>query len=266
MRLSAVTIFALIVMLLAGSGCVSAPGTPAPASATPSLQEVLPHYVIGVDENYPPFTYRDSGGNFTGFDIEAARWIAARQEFSAEFVAVPWDAILPALEDGSIDMVYSGMTITAERQERVRFTGPYYTVNQSIAARQGSGITMDDLYAGRLRIGAQAGTPGAAWAMDNLVIAGKMPAGDLLLYPDITTLSENLSAGAIDVSVIEAPVQERAVAGRPLFIIGEIFTNEQYAVAVRKTDPELLALMDDGLEQLMEDPHWQQLLEKYGLE
>jgi ABC-type amino acid transport substrate-binding protein len=40
---------------------------------------------------------------------------------------------------------------------------------------------------------------------------------------------------------------------------------EHYAVAVRKTEPQLQAMMDDGLGQLMEDPYWQQLVQKYGL-
>jgi len=60
--------------------------------------------------------------------------------------------------------------------------------------------------------------------------------------------------------------QQRAVTGRPLVIIGMTESQDTYAVAIRKTDPELLAMLNDGLLQLMKDPSWQLLLQKYGLE
>ena len=256
---------ALIIGLLVASGCISSPTSPVPAPATPVPQEGRPHYVIGVDGDYPPFTYRDSGGNFTGFDIEAARWIADREGFDVEFVAVPWGKILAALQEGTIDMIYSGIAITPERQKYANFTTSYLTVNASIAIRQGSTIIVQDLYAGRLRIGAQEKTTEADWVKENLVQSGKMPASNLVLYPDISQLTESLANGTIDASVIDAPVQERAVTGKSLTIIGEIPTMARYAVAIRKTDPQLLTIMDNGLRQLMNDQYWQQLEEKYGL-
>jgi len=265
MKETAVVLIVIMVIFLANSGCVSAPAGPSPAAITPVPQEGKPHYLIGVDSDYPPFTYRDNAGNLTGFDIEGARWIAERQGFDAEFVAVPWNRIIPALNARSIDMIYSGMTITPERDRDVNFTTPYYTVNLSVAIRTGSGITMEDLYAGRLRIGTQEGATGAAWVEENLVQSGKMPVVNHIRYPDLSTLTESLANKTIDASVCDAPPQERATAGKSLTIIGEIPTNEQYAVAVRKTDPQLLALMNDGLRQLMEDPYWQQLVLKYGL-
>ena len=53
--------------------------------------------------------------------------------------------------------------------------------------------------------------------------------------------------------------------GKPLQIIGTTPAQASYAVAVRKTDPALLAKIDDGLVQLMKDPYWQQLKQKYGM-
>jgi polar amino acid transport system substrate-binding protein len=265
MKGTAVFVIVLLSGLLAASGCVSGPTSPAPAATTPALQEGRPHYVIGVDGDYPPFTYRDSTGNFTGFDIEAARWIADRQGFDAEFVAVQWDRIIPALQAGTIDMIYSAMTITPERQRNVDFTMPYYTVYKRIAIRSGSNITMADLYGGRVRIGAQAGTTGAAWVEENMVQSGNMPAANLVLYPDLPALTGSLANGTIDAFISDAPTQTRAIAGKPLTIIGEIPTKEQYAIAVRKTTPQIRVMMDSGLRQLREDPYWQQLLQKYDL-
>ncbi|MDD4483117.1 MAG: transporter substrate-binding domain-containing protein [Methanoregula sp.] len=42
-------------------------------------------------------------------------------------------------------------------------------------------------------------------------------------------------------------------------------TGEQYGIAIRKNDPELLALMNSGLADLHADPYWQKLLTEYKL-
>jgi len=54
--------------------------------------------------------------------------------------------------------------------------------------------------------------------------------------------------------------------GKPLVIIGTAPYGDQYAVAVRKNDPELLAKIENGLLQLKKDPSWQHLIQKYGLD
>ena len=56
-----------------------------------------------------------------------------------------------------------------------------------------------------------------------------------------------------------------AIEGKPLSIIGEIDTNEEYGVAVRKSNPELLETINDGLTMLMADPYWEELKTKYGM-
>ncbi|WP_235855616.1 transporter substrate-binding domain-containing protein [Methanofollis fontis] len=71
-------------------------------------------------------------GEATGFDVESMRWIADREGFDVEFKQVSWDGIIPVLLSGNIDLVYSGMTITEERMEKVNFSHPCWTVNQTV--------------------------------------------------------------------------------------------------------------------------------------
>jgi polar amino acid transport system substrate-binding protein len=56
-----------------------------------------------------------------------------------------------------------------------------------------------------------------------------------------------------------------AIADKPAHIIGEIDTNEQYGVAIPKSNPVLLQTMNEGLTDLMKDPYWQMLRNKYVL-
>lgn len=265
MKESIILILAFLCCLLLAAGCICSPPGQLPATSVSTQQKETPYYVIGVDADYPPFTYRDSSGYFTGIDIEAARWIAARKGFEVEFVAVPWNQILDALLERRIDMVYSGMTITPERLEKVAFTIPYFTVTKSVAVRSDSHYTMDDLSAGRLRVGAQAGSTAEDWVEMHLVHTGIMPAGQVSLFPDVPSLASALVNGSIDASVSDTPAQQEAIAGKPLVILGEIPSSDMYAIAVRKTDFHLLTMMDEGLRELMADPYWQELLKRYGL-
>jgi hypothetical protein len=81
---------------------------------------------------------------------------------------------------------------------------------------------------------------------DNLIRTGHMSAGKLVLYPDITTLTDNPESGVVDVSLAQHPARQGAIAARPLVILKSIPVPEHYAVAVRKTDPELLASINHG--------------------
>ena len=56
-----------------------------------------------------------------------------------------------------------------------------------------------------------------------------------------------------------------AIEGKPLSIIGEVDTNEEYGVAIRKSDVELLETINDGLTQLMADPYLEELKTEYGM-
>ena len=43
-----------------------------------------------------------------------------------EIVKLDWDSLVPAVQSGTVDCVIAGQSITAERQEMVDFTEPYY--------------------------------------------------------------------------------------------------------------------------------------------
>ncbi|OPY48295.1 MAG: cystine transporter subunit [Methanoregulaceae archaeon PtaU1.Bin222] len=253
-------------IFILSAGCVSAPQESPSSQAAVTHKAVTPHYIVGVDANFPPFASQDRDGNITGFDIDALRWIAGKEGFEVEFVSVPWDQAIPLLEAGNIDLIASGMMVNNERRERVNFSQPYYTVSLGVAIRTGSGIVIQDIYDGRIRVGAQAGSTDAAWVVENLIKTGKMPASNLSLYPDITNLTRNLEEGNVDAAIIQSPTLQQDIAGRPLVVIGTILSDQKIAYAVRKSDPELLARIDEGLSQLMKDPLWDQLKQQYGLE
>jgi polar amino acid transport system substrate-binding protein len=256
-------------LLLAGlvlaalfSGCTSTTQSPQVSTPTVAQQKT---YIIGIDAEYPPYSYLDPNGTPTGFDVESMRWIAEKKGLSVTFQPTAWDGMIPSMNAGKIDMVYSGMTITPERAEMVNFSIPYLKINQSIAVPNSSTKSLDDFYAGKMVVGAQRGTTGAIWVENNLVNKGLMPKENLKLYDSFPLAAADLAIGRIDAAVYDKPPMITAIADKPAHIIGEIDTNEQYGVAIPKSNPALLQTMNEGLTDLMKDPYWQMLRNKYVL-
>lgn len=55
-----------------------------------------------------------------------AKHIAEELGMELEIVKLDWDSLVPAVQSGTVDCVIAGQSITAERQEMVDFTEPYY--------------------------------------------------------------------------------------------------------------------------------------------
>jgi polar amino acid transport system substrate-binding protein len=264
-------IIGLLVLLVAGcvllAGCTgSTPATnnTTTTTGTANISGLKDTYIIGIDNAYKPFSYQEKDGSFTGFDIESSKWIANKMGFKVEHQGVAWDGIIPALLAKKIDMVYAGMTITPERAAQVAFSKPYLKINQSIAVRADSPLTKEDVMAGKAIIGSQRGTTGEAEAQ-KLIDAKTMPASNLKSFDNFPLAVQALVNGQVQATIYDKPSTIDAIAGQPVKIIGDIDTNEQYGIAIRKEDTLLLETMNKGLDQLMADPYWNELKAKYNL-
>lgn len=259
-----------MILLLLTAGCTTTNQTQAPekqevVNPTPTTSET-PVYKVGIDVPYPPFSMMDEKGEPTGFDVESIRWIGRDQGFEPEFHVVAWDGIIPALNAGTIDMVYSGMTITDERKEKVNFSDSYWTVNQMVVVKEGSPVTLDDVKSGKAKIGTQRGCTAAIWVEDNLVNKTLMSADDLKQYDNTPLAVEDLIAGRVDAVMYDSTVMNDIIAGKPVQKVGMIETNELFGIAVRKDDTVLLEKLNAGLNNLMKSPDWPALIEKYRME
>ncbi|AIM16116.1 amino acid ABC transporter substrate-binding protein [Bacillus sp. X1(2014)] len=83
--------------------------------------------LIGTEGTYPPFTYHDSSGKLTGFDVELAEEVAKRLGVKAEFKETQWDAMFAGLDSKRFDMIANQVGIRPDRQEKYDFSDPYIT-------------------------------------------------------------------------------------------------------------------------------------------
>ncbi|MDX8550587.1 basic amino acid ABC transporter substrate-binding protein [Methanospirillum sp. J.3.6.1-F.2.7.3] len=275
MKKSGLVLVSLIglVALLFVCGCTT---TEQPAStpeanvqtteSAPVTQSTADFYRVGIDAAYQPFSMVGPDGKATGFDVDSMKWIAKDQGFEVEFIPIAWDGIIPALQASKIDLVYAGMTITDERKEKVNFSKPYWTVNQMVVVKEGSPITLDQVKNGSVIIGTQRGCTAAIWIDENLVNKSLMSAANLKLYDNTPLAVDDLVSGRIDAVMYDSTVMNDIIAGKPVAKIGMVETNEDFGIAVRKDDTELLEKLNAGLDKLMASPDWEALKQKYKME
>ncbi|WOF16840.1 amino acid ABC transporter substrate-binding protein [Methanoplanus sp. FWC-SCC4] len=264
-KILAAVLLVMAVMAVAFAGCT---GTDQPAVKDngTDVKEEKVTYIVGIDGEYPPYSFIDKDGNAQGFDVESVKWIANEMGFNVKIQPMAWDGIIPALEAGKIDMVYSGMTITPERLDKVNFSKPYWVVNQAVAVKNGSSVTMDDVTEGKVVFGVQRGCTAHDWISRNLVETGKLPEDNLKLYENFPLAVTELENGRVDAVMYDTPVLIDSIKGKDVVKLGTIDTDEEYGIAIRKTDTELLNTMNEGLDKLMADPYWNELIAEYKLE
>lgn len=80
---------------------------------------------IATEKDYPPFSYRGTGGILTGFDVEIAEEVARHMELKAEFVESKWENLLPGLTEGKYDAVFNQVEDRPDRRALYDFSVAY---------------------------------------------------------------------------------------------------------------------------------------------
>lgn len=80
--------------------------------------------IVGITE-FEPMDYQDESGNWIGFDADMARVVGDKLGVAVEFVVIDWDNKIMELDSKNIDVVWNGMTLTAEVTSSMACTNPY---------------------------------------------------------------------------------------------------------------------------------------------
>ena len=211
--------------------------------------------VMGFDEAYPPMGFVSESGEFVGFDIDLATEVCKRLGVELVFQPISWDAKELELSGGNIDCIWSGLTITPERQEQMLFSIPYLANEQILVVRSDSGIASMADVAGKV-LGTQAGS--SSVDVLDATPALKDSVAEVALYSDFVTALMDLRLGGIDALLIDSVVGNYYIAqldDPTLFtVLPEVLEAEEYGIAFRKGEQtladavsrELVALLEDG--------------------
>ena len=213
--------------------------------------------VMATNAEFPPYEYHD-GGEIVGIDAEIAKAIAGELGMELEIEDIAFDSIIPEITSGKADMGLAGMTVTEDRKQSVDFSDTYAKASQKVIVKEDSEITSPDDLAGKI-VGVQLGTTGDIYVSD--------------LEADGTTVErynkgfeavQALSQGKIDAVVIDGePAKTFVAQTEGLKILEESFTDEEYAIAVKKGNTELLDKINGALKTLKENGTLDEIVAKY---
>jgi polar amino acid transport system substrate-binding protein len=254
---------AVAAMALVVAGCSEkpAPQTNAKAVAAPAAKTAvapdakggLPaKLVVGLDDNFPPMGFRDEKGQIVGFDIDLARAACKEMGIPVEFKPIDWSAKEAELASHRVDLLWNGLTITADRAKHMAFSRPYMENHQIIVVAAHSKIKNKAGLAGKI-VGVQEGSS----AVDAIE---KEPAvlksfKSLRKYSDNVKALLDLSLGRLDAVVLDEIVARYYVHKKPgeyVIIEGanQTFGAEQYGVGMRQDDKALLTKVNEALDKL----------------
>ena len=211
---------------------------------------------VGFDAGYLPFVMvnkrsgtrerqpvrgdeRHPGGKavYMGFEVDMAMELA--KALGVRFVPVNtrWPSIVAALQAGRFDIIMGGMSITAERRQRIDFSDPYMVIGQTILLdpkHKGRVKSYEDLNHADFSVASDPGTTGEA-AVKRLM-------------PNCRYRPNSLEAGGaravlhgeVDAYVYDLPYNAvfHALYGKgKLTFLDQPFTKEQLAWGFRRNDP-----------------------------
>ena len=229
------------------------------------VEETENKIIVGTSADYPPFEYVENG-IIVGFDIELITTLLENLGYTVEVQDIGFDSLVPSLKNGKIDVIAAAMTITPEREEEIDFSDSYYNSDQSILLLADSDFIIDeDDDLSNLTIGAQTGTTGEKWVLDNLInIENATMTDDQLKRYDTYTLAIlDLDNGNIDAVILDNPVAESFAKDENRKVEYVIQTDEYFGFGVSKGNIELVDGLNEQLELYMESDNWTTLLDKY---
>ena len=232
--------------------------TSAEAAETGAAKEAAGgRLIMATNAEFPPYEYHD-GDAVVGIDAEIAKAIADELGMELEIEDIAFDSIIPEIVSGKADMGLAGMTVTEDRMQSVDFSNTYAKASQKIIVTEDSEIASPDDLNGVI-VGVQLGTTGDIYVSD--------------LEADGTTVErynkgfeavQALSQGKIDAVVIDGePAKTFVAETQGLKILDESFTDEEYAIAVKKGNTELLEKINGALKTLKDNGTLDEIVAKY---
>ena len=231
---------------------------PATALAEPENKKII---TVAGDAYFPPFEFldeRDGLKVYRGFNIDLIRAVIAKTDLELQFLPLPWEEALRALQEGRVDAV-GGMKYDAERAHYFDFSEEYLISSLAIFVARDNSIIVELSDLENRRIAVQKDDI-AYQKLKNRVLeltatVSQEEAIKLLLAGKVDAVVGNRMAGQYIVQRLGAMERVKSVGG---------FINpERYGFAVRRGNEELLAKFNEGLRKVKNDGSFDQIYFKW---
>ena len=218
---------------------------------------------IGMELTYPPFEMTNAEDEPDGISVRMAEALGAYLGRPIEIISTGFDGIIPELQTGSIDLILSSMTKTAEREKSIDFSDPYVT--NSLCTLVGKDSTMqspEELKRPGIRIAVKGETTGEAYVKQHLpeaVMVRLDQASDCVLQ----VMQGKVDAFIYDQITIYLAQKQHPEATRA--ILAPIRA-ESWAIGLRQGEDELREQVNAFLREFRAKKGFEELTDRYMAE
>ncbi|QXH58346.1 ABC transporter substrate-binding protein [Pseudomonas maumuensis] len=221
---------------------------------------------FGVFPEYPPFESVAADGSLQGFDIDLGNAICAKLQVKCTWVHNEFDGMIPALRARKFDAIMSSMAVTPARLKQIDFTSRLFLSPTSVIVRKSAdfGDTTESLKG--KQVGVLQGSLQEAYARAVLAPQG----AQVKAYQSQDQNYADLINGRLDATVTDKLEAQLNFLSKPEgadFKSGPAIKDPtlplDIAMGLRKTDPELKALLDKGIAMIHADGTYAEIQKKY---
>jgi polar amino acid transport system substrate-binding protein len=224
---------------------------------------------VGTSADYPPFESVDASGNKVGFDVDLMTEVAKRLGVKLEWVDMPFDSLIAAVQEGKIDASISAFNYSEERDQKIDFSDAYYTSEDAFTVADGfAGTVANPQDVAKYKVGVQTGTTQDSWLTDTLVADGALPESNLFRYDRVDQAMLDLKNGRIEVMMSDyIPAQAIATQLGGLNIVYHgVLSSGPMNIVVPDKDIELQNAINEIIKQLQDEGFIDKLAVKYFAE
>ncbi|MGO3792166.1 MAG: transporter substrate-binding domain-containing protein [Enterococcus gilvus] len=222
---------------------------------------------IGLDDTFVPMGFKDEDGKIVGFDVDLAKAVFNEYGIKADFQPIDWSMKENELENGTIDLIWNGYTVTESREKKVLFSDAYAQNEQVLVTKKDSGITKPEDMKDKV-LGAQEGSSGyEAFNNQAKTLKDIVKENDATLYASFNEAMIDLENNRINGLLIDKVYadyylkQANKLDAYNIFSVG--FKNENFAVGARKGDKELVEKINEAFKKLQENGKYGEISKKW---
>ena len=250
----------LLLMIFIVSGCVG--DSSSNNINSPNYKGTL---VIGLDDEYAPFGFRDKNGELIGFDIDLANEAAKRMGVKIEFKPIDWNNKENELDAGNIDIIWNGLDITPEREKRILYTKPYMDNRQILLSKRSSNfrfLSEHDLE-GKI-VGTQEGSNSKDYIAENTKLKDSFK--EFKTYATFKQAFEDLTNGNVEVLIVDELAARYELSKIPRkFEVTDVTIGSvtELGIGFRKSDVELRDRVQRVFDEMVADGTTKKMSEQW---
>ncbi len=218
-------------------------------------------FIVGLDVSFPPMGFMSEDNEIVGFDIDMAKEVAKKLGLELKLQPIDWAAKEMELNNGNIDCIWNGMTVTEEREENMLLLRPYMANNQLIVVAKDSPIATKADLAGKI-VAVQTDSSGEL-ALNNDPIKDEV--AEVVSMADYVSALNDLKIGRIDAVIIDEVVARYYVEMEPenFTIIEESLQEEEYAIGFKKDNTEFAQQVQEAFDEVVAEGTAAEISEKW---